>query len=83
MRGDSWVSVLIYWSTLCLYCQYVVFDFEFSGCVCIMSMLCLILNFLGLCLILNFFVEKKKPQNFFLFKKKPIAVFQKRNYRRL
>ena len=31
------------------------FDFEFSGCVCIVSMLYLILNFLGLCLILNFF----------------------------
>ena len=45
----------IFWSTLCLYCQYVVLDFEFSRCVCIVSMLCLILNFLGLCLILNFF----------------------------
>ena len=38
-----------------LYCQYVVLDFEFSRCVCIVSMLCLILNFLGLCLILKFF----------------------------
>ena len=28
------------------------FDFEFFGCVSIVSMLCLILNFLGLCLIL-------------------------------
>ena len=48
-------------------------DFEFSRCVCIVSMLCLILNFLGLCLILNFFFcsnfeifqGKKKTQNFF------------------
>ena len=32
---------------LCLYCEYVVFAFNFSG-------LCLILNFLGLCLIFNF-----------------------------
>ena len=70
MRGDSWFCVLIFWSTLCLYCQYVVFDFEFSGCVCIMSMLCLILNFLGLCLILNFFVEKKKKTRIFFFFKK-------------
>ena len=34
--------------------EHVVFNFEFSGCVCVVSMLCLILNFLGLCLILNF-----------------------------
>ena len=33
MRGDSLVCVLIFWSTLCLYCQYVVFDFEFFGFV--------------------------------------------------
>ena len=73
MRGDSWVCVLIFWSTLCLYCEYVVFDFEFSGfvfdfefsgCVCIVSMLCLILNFLDLCLIFNF-LGGKKPKNFF------------------
>ena len=37
-------------------CEYVVFDLEFSGCVCIVSMLYLILNFLSLCLILNFFL---------------------------
>ena len=39
-------------------CSYILghveFDFEISWCVCIMSMLCLILNFLGLCLTLNF-----------------------------
>ena len=73
----------IFWSTLCLYCQYVVLDFEFSRCVCIVSMLCLILNFLGLCLILNFlglclilnffwfkfwiFSGKKKIEFFFFF----------------
>ena len=40
---------------LCCYIlEHVVFDFEFSRCVCIVSMLCLIFNFLGLCLILNF-----------------------------
>ena len=61
------------------------FDLEFSGCVCIVSMLYLILNFLSLCLILNFFgcvfsfelffylnfefSGKKKPKFFFLFLK--------------
>ena len=40
---------------LCSYIlEHVKFDFEVSWCVCIVSMLCLILNFLGLCLILNF-----------------------------
>ena len=87
MRVDSWVCVLIFWSTLCLYCQYVVFDFEFSGCVFIVSILCLILNFLGLCLILNF-LGKKKTQKFFFYKNHKRSskwvcsrVFQKRNYR--
>ena len=45
MRGDPWVCILVFWSTLYLYYEYVVFDFEFSGCVCVVSMLCLILNF--------------------------------------
>ena len=39
-------------------CSYILghveFDFEISWCVCIVSMLWLIFNFLGLCLILNF-----------------------------
>ena len=39
----------------CYILEHVVFDFEFSGCVCIVGILCLIFNFLGLCLILNFF----------------------------
>ena len=40
---------------LCSYIlKHIVFDFEFSGCICIVSMLYLILNFLGLYLILNF-----------------------------
>ena len=40
---------------LCSYIfEHVEFDFEISWCVCIVSMLCLIFNFLGLCLILNF-----------------------------
>ena len=96
MRGDSWVCVLIFWSMFCLYCQYVVFDFEFSGCVFIVSILCLILNFLGLYLILNFlglclilnFLGKKKTQKFFFYKNHKRSskwvcsrVFQKRNYR--
>ena len=81
----------IFW--VYLYCEYIVFNFEFSkfvfdfeffGCVCIVSMLCLILNFLGLYLILNFFGfvfnfeffgEKKKPK-FFFFKS-----IEKRSYR--
>ena len=29
-RWDLWVCVLIFWSMLCLYCEHVVFDFEFS-----------------------------------------------------
>ena len=33
MRGDSWVCVLIFWSMLGLYCEFVVFDFEFFGFV--------------------------------------------------
>ena len=33
MRGDSWVYALVFWSMLCLYCEYVEFDFEFSGFV--------------------------------------------------
>ena len=65
---------------LCSYIfEHTEFDFEISWCVCIVSMLCLILNFLGLCLILNFlglclilnffwfefriFSGKKKTQN--------------------
>ena len=40
---------------LCSYIlEHVEFDFEISWCVCIVSMLWLIFNFLGLCLILNF-----------------------------
>ena len=54
-----------------------VLDFEFSECVCIMSMLCLILNFLGLCLILNFFVEKKKNPEFFFVLKKTYSCVSK------
>ena len=85
---------------MCLYCEYVVvdfefsefvfdfefsgfvFDFEFSRCVCIVSMLYLILNFLGLCLILNFFYlnfefsGEKKTHKFLKNKQiKPIAAF--------
>ena len=39
---------------MCLYCEYIVFNLKFFGCVCIVSMLYLILNFLDLYLILNF-----------------------------
>ena len=56
---------------MCLYCEYVVFDFEFLG-------LCLILIFFfHLCFILNFFIwilnflgEKKNPENFLKKKNK-------------
>ena len=33
MRGDTWVCVLVFWSMLWSYCEYVEFDFEFSGFV--------------------------------------------------
>ena len=55
MRGDLWVCVLVFWSIWCLYCEYVVFDFEFSLFVFDFDFFlgwCLILNFLALCLIL-------------------------------
>ena len=42
---------------LCSYIlEHVEFDFEISWCVCIVSMLCLIFNFLGLCFDFEFFV---------------------------
>ena len=52
---------------MCLYCEYVVFDFEFSGFVFDFEFfLFWILNFLG----------KKETQKFFKKKKiKPIAAF--------
>ena len=56
----------------------------FFGNVCVVSMLCLILNFLGLCLILNF-LDLCLILNFFDLnfefsggeKKKPIVAFLK------
>ena len=69
-----------------MYCQYVVLDFEISRCVCIVSMLCLILNFLGVFdfeffrIVFNFefffgsnfefFQGKKNPEFFFFVLKK-------------
>ena len=53
MRGDSWVCVLIFWSTLCLYCEYVVFDFEFFGIV-------FDFEFFGIAFNFEFFRGKKK-----------------------
>ena len=42
---------------LCSYIlEHVEFDFEISWCVCIVSMLCLTFNFLGLCFDFEFFV---------------------------
>ena len=64
MRGDLWVCVLVFWSIWCLYCEYVVFDFEFSGCVCVVSMLCLILNF-WVCIWFRFSWGKKTHKFFF------------------
>ena len=58
MRGDSWVCVLIFWSTLCLYCEYVVFDFEFFGFVFDFEFFGIVFNF-------EFFRGKKKTHNFF------------------
>ena len=58
MRGDSWVCVLIFWSTLCLYCEYVVFDFEFFGFVFDFEFFGIVFNF-------ELFRGKKKTHNFF------------------
>ena len=64
------------------------FLYSRAHCVCIVSMLCLILNFLGLYLILNFlssclilnFLGEKKTHKFSFFKTYS-RVFQKRSYR--
>ena len=66
---------------LCVCCVF--YKYKFSRCVCIVSMLYLILNFLSLWLILNFFFnlnfefsgEKRNPEIFFKKKIKPIAAF--------
>ena len=55
MRGDSWVCVLVFWSTLCLYREYIVFDFEFSGFVFDFEFFGFLFNF-------EFFGEKKNPE---------------------
>ena len=52
---------------MCLYCEYVVFDFEFSGFVFDFEFF-FNLNF-------EFSGGKKKPRNFFFLKIKPIAAF--------
>ena len=52
---------------MCLYCEYVVFDFEFSGFVFDFEFF-FNLNF-------EFSGEKRNPENFFLKKIKPIAAF--------
>ena len=49
---------------MCLYCEYVVFDFEFSGFVFDFEFfLCLILNFF----YLNFEFSREKKPEFFSF----------------
>ena len=54
---------------MCLYCEYVVFDFEFSGFVFEFEFFLIwILNFLG---------KKETQKFFFFFFKKPIAAFFK------
>ena len=56
---------------MCLYCEYVVFDFEFSGFVFDFEFFFIwILNFLG---------EKKKTQNFFFKKNKTYSHGFKRS----
>ena len=52
---------------MCLYCEYVVFDLEFSGFVVDFEFF-FNLNF-------EFSREKRNPEIFFLKKIKPIAVF--------
>ena len=46
--------------------EHIVFDFEFSGCVCIVSMLCLNFEFPRFVFDFEFFGEKN-PRKFFLF----------------
>ena len=52
---------------MCLYCEYVVFDLEFSGFVVDFEFF-FNLNF-------EFSGEKRNPENFFFKKIKPIAAF--------
>ena len=70
IKGDEilWVCVLVFWSMLCLYFEYVVFDFEFSGFVFDFEFSKFVFNF-------EFFGGKKKPINFLFLK--PIAAFFK------
>ena len=70
---------------MCLYCEYVVFDFEFFGFVFDFEFSWIVFNFeFFFRSNFEFFQGKKKTQNFFfLFKKKPIAAFLKCSYRRL
>ena len=51
---------------MCLYCEYVVFDFEFSGFVFDFEFFGIVFNFeFFLVQILNFFRGKKNPEFFF------------------
>ena len=63
---------------MCLYCEYVVFDFEFSGFVFDFEFFGIVFNFEFFWVqILNFFRGKKKPRIFFLFIKKTYSyVFE-------
>ena len=62
---------------MCLYCEYVVFDFEFYGFVFDFEFFSFVFNFeffLFEFWILNF-LGKKNPRNIFFLKIKPIAAF--------
>ena len=73
---------------MCLYCEYVIFDFEFSGFVFDFEFFVFVFDFEFFVFVFNFeffifefsilnFLGKKKPRIFcfFLFFKKPIAAF--------
>ena len=65
---------------MCLYCVYVVFDFEFFGFMFDFEFFWIVFNFeLFFVQILNFFREKKNPEFFFFFlvlKKTYSCVFE-------
>ena len=61
---------------MCLYCENVVFDFEFSGFVLDFEFFfSFVFNFEFFYIWILNFLGKKKPKNFFLKKIKPIAAF--------
>ena len=55
---------------MCLYCEYVVFDFEFYGFVFDFEFFSFVFNFEFFYLNFEFSGKKKKPRNFFKNKNK-------------